>query len=178
MNSYISLLKGVNVGGNRKLNMKEVKSAYELFGLKDVKTVLQSGNILFKSDVNDTAVLENKIRIQLNKTFGIDTDILVLTKETLQQIIDKCPWKDFSNMNTSHVFILFLFQKPQNIDKALIESKRKSNEELHYTDNAVFMHCPDGMADSKLTTTLFEKALGAKNTARNWNTAGKILSLI
>ena len=52
MNSYISLLKGVNVGGNRKLNMKEVKSAYETIGLKDVKTVLQSGNILFKSGCN------------------------------------------------------------------------------------------------------------------------------
>ena len=175
MKTYLALLKGVNVGGKKKISMGGLKNELENSGFQSVQTYLNSGNVLFKSDNNNKQLLAEAIEKQILASFELSTAVLILDTQDLENILSLCPWKDLSQMNTSHVFANFLFDNPESINNELIDKYRKDSEELFYFDNVIFMHCPMGMADSKLTTSLFEKATKVNNTARNWNTSTKLL---
>ena len=109
MNTFISMLRGINVGGNKKISMAELKKVYEDLGLKYVQTFIQSGNVLFKSQGSDIDKLRDKIEKGISIKFGFDVKVLIRTTEELQNTIKKMP---FIKEDTVRVYITFLSDKP------------------------------------------------------------------
>jgi len=160
MPTYIALIRGINVGGNKKLSMADLKSACESLGYTGVRTILNSGNAIFTAAKKPRAEdLENAI--------GIDVRVILRTPAELKQAMDRCPLKGEPN----RLMITFLEKKTaKTLDW-------DGPEQTHLDGAHLYLYYPDGGGQSKLTNTLIEKRLGVAGTTRNWNTCAKLLAL-
>jgi uncharacterized protein (DUF1697 family) len=174
--TYICLLRGVNVGGNKLLKMAELKALFDSLKLRDVKTYLQSGNVVFRSDESDRAVLTRRIEDGIRKKNGIEVKIILRTTDELRKVIAANPLAP-ENRNPSALVVAFLGGAMADPAKALLTSLKIASEELHFADRELYIYFPAGMGDSKLSKALTEKKLGVNVTARNWNTVNALLKM-
>jgi uncharacterized protein (DUF1697 family) len=174
--TYICLLRGVNVGGNKLLKMAELKALFESLRLRDVKTYLQSGNVVFRSDESDRARLTRRIEDAIRKKNAMEVKIILRTTDELRKVIAVNPLPP-ENRNPSALVVAFLGGAIADPAKALLTSLKTASEELHFADRELYLYFPVGMADSKLSKALTEKNLGVNVTARNWNTVNALLKM-
>ena len=174
MKTYISILRGINVSGKNSIKMDALKSLYETIGLKDVKTYIQSGNVVFRSEEQNTNNLESTIREQINSKFGYDVKVLVLSPEELEEIIDSVP---FTDRNISKLHVTFLSSIPTTPPVDKIMDKKSDTELVYIVNKAVYLYCPDGYGKTKLSNSFLEKQLKVTATTRNWKTANKLLEM-
>jgi len=162
MTQFAAFIRGINVGGNKLLPMSELKAACESAGLTEVRTFLQSGNVLFNSTRKDPAPL-------IAKALHLDVTVIVRTIDELRAIVDHNPFPDEAKRDPGRLIVMFLEREP----KATIESP--GSEVIKPSGRELFIYYPDGQGRSKLTNALIEKKLGMRGTARNWNTVTKLL---
>ena len=143
MTTYISILRGINVSGQKLIKMDALRKLYEKLGFSSVTTYIQSENFVFTGNKAKPNELAQAITRQIEKDFGFDVPVIVLTIENLKQIIDCNPFLRHSNMDTTFLHVTFLSSKPQKIDINTIEEKKLSGEEISFADNAVFLYCPN-----------------------------------
>ncbi|MEM7124677.1 MAG: DUF1697 domain-containing protein [Chloroflexota bacterium] len=175
MNNYIALLRGINVGGHNKLPMKELATVLEKLGLADVKTYIQSGNVVFRSERTDIATLSEEITAAIGQSHGFSPQIFILRKEQLQAAIEANPYPEASEEpKTLHFF--FLDATPQQFDQDALEAIKKENERFQLVDNVFYLHAPDGIARSKVAETA-TKGWDVSVTARNWRTVSKVMEM-
>lgn len=177
MNTYISLLRGINVSGQKKIKMAELKSLYENLQLKNVVTYIQSGNVIFQSEL-DTTVVQTKIETAIKQHFNFDVPVLVLTSKRLKVTAENLP---FSTLNIdeegSKIILFFLSEAAESCSKAILEPYLTNAEQLVMGDDTIYLYCPNGLGKSKLTNKLIETKLKLTSTARNIKTVNKLLSL-
>ncbi len=175
MNTYIGLLRGINVGGNNKLPMKELVTVLEELGLQQVKTYIQSGNAIFQSDRTDRAALSTEISSAIGKSHGFAPAILLLEIAELNAALRANPFPEGESAPKSlHLF--FLDPAPQNPDLAALEALKAESERFVLIDKVLYLHAPEGVGRSKLAEK-FGRGWGVNITARNWRTACKILEI-
>lgn len=168
MATYIALLRGVNVGGNRKLPNATLKTACERAGMSDVHVYLQSGNVVGKS--SDTAeALKAKIEAELD-----DVAVIIRSASEWKKIVAKNP---FGGKEGNRVHLLVVDGAITKEAKEKLDKERAGDEELHYEKREVYAHLPNGAGRSKLAAAFTPKKLGATCTARNWNTVEALLKL-
>src|SRR5947209_3923851 len=115
MTAFVSLFRGINVGGNHKVRMDELKDLHESLGLKDVLPYIQSGNVVFKSDDADLTRLRRQIEDGFEKKFGFHVEVFVRTSTELQDIIDKNPFQSQNSQESKWVVVMFLADHPDDI---------------------------------------------------------------
>jgi uncharacterized protein (DUF1697 family) len=170
---WIALLRGVG-GGIRPLPMRELVKALEGIGLKDVRTYIQSGNVVFSSG-KQPARLAAEIEGCIEKKFGFHSRTFVLSVQDLQRAAKANPFPQADTEPKSlHLFFLAQPAKAAKLD-AMIELKSKT-EQFVLTNKVFYFYTPDGFGISKLAAKA-EKLLGVDTTARNWRTVGKLLEL-
>lgn len=170
MNKQIALFRGINVGGHNILKMNELKSLLESLGLNNVKSYIQSGNIVFDSQATG---LEETIKIKVNDAFNIDVNLLLLTSTQLQNLVDESPYKH-KESKSQHFF--FLKSPPSTIDLSKLESIQADDESFLLTDKVLYLYAPSGIGRSKIASKV-EKILDVTITARNRNTVNRILQM-
>lgn len=173
MATYISLLRGINVSGHKPVKMEALRKMYEDLGYKNVLTYLQSGNVVFTAKGNEKK-LEQKIFQQIEKYFGFEVPVIVLTKEKLKQVIDNNP---FLKKDAAFLHVTFLSAKPGTFDPKIIEDKKGNGEEISFSDDAVYLFCPNGYGVTKLSNSFLENKLKVTATTRNWKSTNEILKL-
>ncbi|HEV7573330.1 MAG TPA: DUF1697 domain-containing protein [Thermoanaerobaculia bacterium] len=176
MTTYICFLRGVNVGGNKLLKMAELKTLFGTLKLRDAKTYLQSGNVVFRSDETDTAVLTRRIEDAIRKKSGMEVKIILRTTDQLRKVIAANPLPP-EDRNASALVVAFLGGAITDTAKALLMSLKIPSEELHFAKEEVYLYFVESMARSKLAAALTEKKLGVNVTARNWNTVTALLQM-
>jgi uncharacterized protein (DUF1697 family) len=176
VNTYICFLRGVNVGGNKLLKMAELKVLFETFKLRDVKTYLQSGNVVFRSAETDRSVLTRRIEDGIRKKSGMEVKIILRTTDELRKVIAANPLPP-EDRNPSALLVAFLGGTVADTAKALLTSLKIPSEELHFGKQELYIYFPEGMARSKMASALTEKKLGVNVTARNWNTVNALLTM-
>ncbi|MCO4780792.1 MAG: DUF1697 domain-containing protein [Candidatus Cloacimonetes bacterium] len=170
MNRQIALFRGINVGGYNIIKMTELKSILESIGLENVRSYIQSGNVVFDSDLSNLEpVIQNKIK----EAFNIECKVLLLDYLELKKLVDKSPYK---NMDAKSQHFFFLKDSPNDIDLSKFESIKAIDEEFTVTDRVFYLLAPSGIGRSKLAAKV-EKILGVVTTARNRNTINKILTM-
>ncbi len=176
MNTYIALLRGINVGGRNKLRMPELVALLAGLGLHNIKTYIQSGNVVFQSDPIDQQALAEEIATAIGRHHGFTPQVLVLSPTEFQRALAGNPFPEAESAPKA-VHLYFLTSPATNPDLGTLEAYQKENERFLLTADVFYLYAPDGIGRSKLAERV-EKALGVPVTARNWRTAGKMLDLI
>lgn len=174
MNVYVALLRGINVSGQKKIPMAELRQCLADFGFENVQTYIQSGNVIFQSTDKNSSNIELKIHEAIKNHFGFEVPILVKTPSQLQQIFDDCP---FSEEKKEHSYFTFLYTAPDDSVKEVVSKIVYPNEEFVITDNCVYFYCSTGYGRAKCNNNFFERKLKISATARNYKTIVKLLSL-
>ena len=177
MATYISILRGINVSGQKLIKMDALKRMYESLNFEKVKTYIQSGNVVFSTCETNLKKLESQISSRLEKEFGEEVPVIVLKAETLENIIKNNPFANDGQKDTSNIYITFLADKQKEIDKDSIENKKQEGEEIEYSENAIYLYCPNGYGRTKLNNNFLENKLKIKATTRNWKTTNELLKL-
>lgn len=177
MTTFISLLRGINVSGHNLIKMEALGRMYEKSGFRRVTTYLQSGNVIFEMNNATTHELAQKITQQIEKDFGFNVPVIVLSIDSLKQIIDNNPLLNDNEKNEAFFYVTFLSSKPEKFDLSIIEVKKQSGEEIFITDNAAYLYCPNGYGNSKLSNSFLETKLKVGATTRNWKTTNELLKL-
>lgn len=175
MSARIALFRGINVGGRNSLPMKALCTILESLGCSQVKTYIQSGNVVFRHASNDDEKLSRDIGAAIENEFGFLPKVLILTATELQRAVDNNPFADAtSEPKTLHLG--FLAKQATNADLESIESLKSASETFVLADRVFYLHAPDGIGRSKLAARV-EKLLGVATTGRNWRTVSKILEM-
>ena len=170
MTAYVSLFRGINVGGNRIVPMSELKSLHQALGFKDVITYIQSGNVVFSSDATNSAQLAGQIEESFAQKFGFQSQVMVRTSAELQEIIASNPFQNQPEKEPKRIAVLFLTTRPESSALEDLKKTYSGPEEIYLIGQELFVYYPDGIGRSKLTLPLIEKKLKTVGTGRNWNT--------
>jgi uncharacterized protein (DUF1697 family) len=176
MNTFIALLRGINVGGKTVIPMPALKSSFASMGLEDVRTYIQSGNVVFSSPTGDAQSLAVAIEERIAEAFGLSTTVLLRTPAELAEIAGNNPFLD-RDADLSKLHVVFLSGPPEGNAVAELDPARSPPDEFAVRGREVYLHLPNGAGRSKLTIDYFEKRLGVRATARNWKTLNKLLEL-
>lgn len=172
MNTYIALVRGINVGGSNILPMKDLRAVLRDLGCEDVGTYIQSGNAVFRRAETSASYLAEEIRTAIRSSHGIEPDVLILTTERLEQAASNNPFPD-AEAEPSKLHLFFLSAAVDDPNLEMIEEARAQSERFVFEGDVAYLHAPDGIGRSKLAARL-ERALGVKATGRNWRTLCKI----
>jgi uncharacterized protein (DUF1697 family) len=177
METYISLLRGINVGGSAKIKMDELVVLYESLGFKDVRTYIQSGNVIFRSREIDIKKLQISIEEKIKQALHFNSLVMLITPAVLQKIIINNPFLKERDIDAAKLHVTFLSETPS-------ESKVRQLKETHYetdrfviANREVYLYCPRGYGRTKYSNDFFEKKLGVNATTRNWNTVNTMLDM-
>jgi uncharacterized protein (DUF1697 family) len=179
MKTYISMLRGINVSGQKTIRMAELKKMYEALGFSAVQTYLQSGNVVFSSDDAqvDAARLTARIEAQIEETFGFSVSILIRDARDFQRIVANNPFLNGRNEETGNLYVTFLSQAPTPLELAKVKTPPGETAEFIPGAQEIFLFVPDGYGRTKLSNTFFEKKLHQTATTRNWNTVQALLGM-
>ena len=177
MKTYIALLRGINVGGHRKIKMVDLKEMLRTMGLQDVVTYIQSGNVVFKSSITKTSELEEKIKDSIAKTFNFEVPVLIKTHEELKSIFDKNPFTETSDIENKRIYFSLLQETPMPEFKAAFQKEKFQGELFVIAEDCVYLNYALGAGKAKLSNNLIERKLKVSATARNYNTMVKLLEM-
>lgn len=175
MNTYISLFRGINVGGRNTLPMKDLVAMLEELGATHVRTYLQSGNAVFQSVENDLSQLHRRLAAEIKRRQGFEPHILLLEPDTISQAITHNPFPG-AEADSSNLHLGFLASAPKNPNIEKLSSLKKASERFYLGNDVFYLHAPEGVGRSKLAANA-EKWLGVTMTDRNWRTVCKINEL-
>src|SRR3989440_2208207 len=178
MTRYVSLFRGINVGGHQTVPMNELKELHESLGLRDVVTYIQSGNVVFTSDDADLAQLPRQIEDGFAQKFGFHVNVMVRTSAELKDIIENNPFQNQPMKESKWVVVMFLATHPDSRAQEDLQKTYAGPEELFIIGQEVYIYYPNGIGRSKLSNTFLEKKLKTAGTGRNWNTILQLQKLI
>ena len=173
MITYIVLLRGINVGGHKKVPMAELRKLLGKVGFSDVKTYIQSGNVVLKSDKNKNEV-ENLITKTIVDGFGFEVSVLVKTVAEIQSIFNTCPFEQSKKENS---YFTILHSVPDIKLVKAAEQFEYPNEEFVITDVCVYLYSSVGYGRAKCNNNFFENKLKISTTSRNYRTMRKLLEM-
>jgi uncharacterized protein (DUF1697 family) len=174
---FISLLRGINVGGNNKLKMAEIRKLYASLGFRDVQSYIQSGNLVFRADAGiDVGVLAEAIEDQISADyFGIEPPAMVMSALEVQRLMDESP---FTGQQVEQTMIVFLSGVGSGEWAEQAKKNLVGDEQLAVTAETAYLYAPNGLGRSKAANSLLSKPpTGIKATMRNRRTLDKLLEM-
>ncbi|AZM56214.1 hypothetical protein DMA15_29470 [Streptomyces sp. WAC 01529] len=176
--TYAALLRGINVGGHKKVPMARLRTLLEGLGHGDVRTYLQSGNVVFTADRGDEDSLAAELRTAIEEHFGFTVDVLVRDGAYLRAVADACPFPA-ADLEAKQLHVTY-FSAPVDAARfAAIDQPAFLPEEFKLGDRALYLYAPEGLGRSKLGEQLSRPALnkGLIATSRNWNTVTRLVEM-
>lgn len=174
MKPYLSLLRGINVSGQKKIKMADLKSLYEKIGFEQVKTYIQSGNVLFKAPQEDQQLIAEKISTAILDQYGFEVPVHIINPARLKEILNQNPFKD-AKENLS--FVTFLSHKPEKENWNALQQFCPKNEFMAMGTDYLYLHFPNGAGRAKLSNNIIERKLNCIATTRNIKTSRTLLEL-
>ena len=172
MTSYVAFLRGVNVGAHARVAMADLRRSLGALALEDVRTYVQSGNVVFRSASAATKVRTDLER-RIARDFGLEVTVVLRSDVELRRVVEGNPLADGRrDPSKLHVTLLAATPRPVRIDVA------SGSDEFEVAGREVYLYCPDGYGRSKLTNALFERKLGVAATTRNWKTMTTLLAMV
>ena len=177
MNIYVVLLRGINVNGKNILKMSELIERLIEAGFREVKTYIQSGNIVFVHESNYEIELEKKLKALILENFGLDIPVVVLSPEEIRKAIESNPFMKEKDIDIRHLHITFLGGLPQEDKIIALQNGNYGSDQFFHSEKKIYLHCPNGYGKTKLTNTMLESKLKVNATTRNWKTINELLKI-
>lgn len=170
---YIALLRGVNVGGNT-LKMERLRELCAELGMKNPRTYLQSGNLVFEAagtPAHWAQTLERKLAAESR----LPVSVIVRTSAQMAQVLAGNPFLREKHIDTARLAVAFLQKEPSNAALGALTDLEIGSDRFHCAAKEIYLHCPNGFADSRLYS--LDKVLSQRTTTRNWNTVKKLCEM-
>ena len=174
---YVALLRAVNLGKNRKLDMADLRALLASLGYHDVSTYLQSGNAIFTSPQDNPEILEREIAQEIERKLGFDVPVLIRTPQELASIVDANPLPH-ALAKPAQYYVTFLSARVDPPAAAALDPERFAPEEFRVGDRAVYVWLPEGAQRARLSNSFWERHFGVTATSRNWNTVTALLDRV
>jgi len=175
MTTWIALFRGINVGGNNLLPMAVLRSELEALGLANVRSYIQSGNVVFDSPRKSSSALAKDIAGLVEEQHGFRPHLFLLRHEELLAAVEANPFRG-AEAEPKTLHFNFLSEPAVGVDLAALDELRSPTEVIHLTDAVFYLHAPDGIGRSKLAAKA-ERHLGVTATGRNFRTVAKLLEM-
>jgi uncharacterized protein (DUF1697 family) len=176
METNIALLRGINVSGKNLIKMAQLADALGDTKLSNIRTYIQSGNIVFESENEVPTILEKIITDKIHERFGFEVPVQVLSRSELNHICDNNPFITDRNLSPEKLHLTLLSALPDPVLLNKIDSSVYSPDEFIVSAKAIYLYCPVGYGRARLNNTFFEKKLKVSATTRNWATVVKLCS--
>jgi uncharacterized protein (DUF1697 family) len=174
---WIALLRGINVGGHKPVSMAHLRTFLSDLAFADPRSLLQSGNLVFRGTARSSDALERLLEAEAAKRLGLMTDFLVRSVESWERMIAANPFRAQATLDPSHVLVMLLKDAPDAKRVSELQAAITGPELIHAGERHLYLVYPAGIGRSRLTGALIEKTLGTRGTARNWNTVVKLAAL-
>ena len=171
---YISLIRGINVGGHKIVKMDQLRAALEKLGFQKVQTYIQSGNIVFQLPKRSASTISKKIEDAIGKEFGHSAAVITLTADELKAALEGNPFLKKKDIDITKLHVLFLSGRPDAADVKKLTAIPSRNDQFEWRDECIYLYLPNGAGESKLATAPFDRLLSVQATARNWNTVNRL----
>jgi uncharacterized protein (DUF1697 family) len=175
--TYVALLRGINVGGYRPIKMDELRDAFAALGFEGVKTYVQSGNVVFTAPSQACENLAKRIQENVFRQFGISVSVLVKTPKELNAVMKNNPFLQENGIDTSKLHVTFLSRAPAKNALKMLDAIAGSPDQLRYSGEAIYLYCPNGYGETKLSNNALEKVLKVAATTRNWKTVNQLCEM-
>lgn len=171
------MLRGVNLGPHNRIKMDALRATYEGLGLEDVRSYVQSGNVIFRAKEKDAKKLAGKLQDAIEKRFKFRPAVIVRSVGELRETIAATPFEAGRNLHPGKILVTFLADNPPAEAAATLASWKSFPEEIHLIGRELYIYFPDGAGKSKLPWSRVEKLLKVNGTARNWNSVLAMLEI-
>lgn len=176
MKTFLSILRGINVSGQKKIPMSELKKMYEELHFENITTYIQSGNVIFKN--KNSKDLSEKIEQKIFEKYNFNVPVIIRTPEEMQSIIEGNQFLKQKNIDLTKLHVVYLADNPkqENIDKLKIYNFEP--DKFYISSKEVYLYCPNGYGNTKLTNNFFENKLKVTATTRNWKTTNELFKIL
>jgi uncharacterized protein (DUF1697 family) len=178
MPRFVALLRGINMGGHKKLAMADLRTLSEDIGFAKVQTLLQSGNLVFSAASKSQAALETMLERELAKRLKLATTAMVRTAAEWRTVVSANPFPVEAARDPSHLAVIFLKDKPASKNLTALKASLTGPEYFEARGRELFAFFPEGFARSKFTTALIDRKLESVSTGRSWNTVMKLATVL
>ena len=172
----IALLRGINVGGKNRLPMKELAALFVDAGCDDVRTYIQSGNVVFRSEPTEGEEISSIISASILSRFGYRVPVITRTAREFQTIVQANPFVE-AGADADKLHVFFLADLPDGAQVEALDPDRSPGDEFAVQGREIYLYCPNGVARTKLTNSYFDSRLSTTSTTRNWRTVLRLLEL-
>lgn len=177
LETYISILRGINVSGQKMIKMPELIKMYESLNFKKVKTYIQSGNVIFQEKKTNCPDLEKKISKQISIDFHFEVPVLVKEEKELITVLKNNPFVNNRKEDITKLHVTFLSEDPEHGDLEKIKNGQYNGDEYIFSGKTIYLFCPNGYGRTKLTNNFFENKLKVVASTRNWNTINQLVEI-
>ena len=175
--TQIALLRAINVGGRKKIAMSDLRELLAQLGFAGARSLLQTGNLVFRSDEHKGDALERLLEAQIEKRLDLRTDFFVRSAKQWQEVIASNPFPEEAERDPSHLVAIFLKDAPAAKDVRTLRAAIRGSEIIRGAGKQVYVFYPNGIGRSRLTNAFIEHKLRTSGTGRNWNTILKVGAL-
>ena len=177
MPTYIAMLRGINVSGHKLIKMDQLRASFQALGFRNVRTYVQSGNVIFEAGNDPVASLSEKIVKRILREFGFPVPALLRTAKEMERIVGKNPFLKKAAIDDSKLHITFLSEAaPKTAEKSL-QTLAVNSEQFRISGHEIYLYCPDGYGRTKLSNSAIEKKLSVVATTRNWKTLNALVGM-
>ena len=177
-NTYITLLRGINVSGHKTILMDDLKALFDKMDFEEVKTYIQSGNVVFKTGESFTDTeLAQRIQQSLTGRYNFYVPVITRSRGEMEKILADNPFLGEKDINPDWLYVTFLADSPRPSDREAISKYDFSPERFCLVRNEAYLYCPKGYGNTKISNLFFENRLKVNATTRNWKTVIKLVDL-
>jgi uncharacterized protein (DUF1697 family) len=175
--SYVALLRGINVGGKHILPMKDLVEVCSATKCENVRTYIQSGNVVFAASEKTAGLLAPVLARKIEERFGFAVPVILRSREQLEKVIRNNPFLKAGKPEKS-LHVSFLADTPTAAAIKTLDSNRSAPDEFRVVGGEIYFYLPNGAGNSKLTNAYFDTRLSTIGTVRNWATVLKLLAMM
>jgi uncharacterized protein (DUF1697 family) len=177
MGKFIALLRGINVSGQKKIKMSEIKILFEDISFTNVETYIQSGNVLFLSDLNDKKTIRERLEKKIESKFGYQVQVIIKTPDELKYALNYNPFLRDKKNDFDRLYFTFLSEKPSAINIRKLREFEYPPEEYIIDGDMIYLLFPNGYGKAKMNNNFFEKKLNVFATTRNYKTVKTLFEM-
>jgi uncharacterized protein (DUF1697 family) len=171
------MLRGINLGPHRRIRMEDLRAVYDSLKLRDVRTYVQSGNVVFKTGERNVQQLTARLEKEIERAFGFHSDVIMRTTSEMKQVVERNPFAGRRGIEPGKLVVTFLASDPGDRARRDVRTITIAPEELHIDGRELYVYFPNGQGRSKFPAVAIEKVLKTTGTARNWNSVTKLLEI-
>jgi uncharacterized protein (DUF1697 family) len=171
---YISMLRGINVGGHKRIKMDQLRASFEALGFESVKTYIQSGNVVFKAAKSSPSQLSKRIEERILKDFGFPVSVISRTADEMNKTIASNPFLKEDGIDPEKLHVMFLSEAPSPVALKKLADLTAAPDQSRWLDREIYFYLPNGISQSVLMKSPVDRILAVVTTTRNWRTVNSL----